>query len=204
MSVGKKRECKSPLFFIFKKNIKFLILGIDNISAIVYFIIKIRRIKMQASFNEMNRCMICGSVISDTNYVGIGVECYKLYKCAKRNKLFHDERYEILRKSYNDIKASNYIKMLEYVDYKKMRNKFYKSFIPSVIEQYKNKGFITKKQEEIIENILDEKMTDAFRGIQEEIKRKQEKFFDEAKIEVEREEIEKLRTTLRKNQKDKR
>ena len=159
---------------------------------------------MQASFNEMNRCMICGSVISDTNYVGIGVECYKLYKCAKRNKLFHDERYEILRKSYNDIKASNYIKMLEYVDYKKMRNKFYKSFIPSVIEQYKNKGFITKKQEEIIENILDEKMTDAFRGIQEEIKRKQEKFFDEAKIEVEREEIEKLRTTLRKNQKDKR
>ena len=157
---------------------------------------------MQASFNEMNRCMICGSVISDTNYVGIGVECYKLYKCAKRNKLFHDERYEILRKSYNDIKASNYIKMLEYVDYKKMRNKFYKSFIPSVIEQYKNKGFITKKQEEIIENILDEKMTDAFRGIQEEIKRKQEKFFDEAKIEVEREEIEKLRTTLRKNQKD--
>ena len=159
---------------------------------------------MQASFNEMNRCMICGSVISDTNYVGIGVECYKLYKCAKRNKLFHDERYEILRKSYNDIKASNYIKMLEYVDYKKMRNKFYKSFIPSVIEQYKNKGFITKKQEEIIENILDEKMPDAFRGIQEEIKRKQEKFFDEAKIEVEREEIEKLRTTLRKNQKDKR
>ena len=42
MSVGKKRECKSPLFFIFKKNIKFLILGIDNIGAIVYSIIKIR------------------------------------------------------------------------------------------------------------------------------------------------------------------
>ena len=158
---------------------------------------------MQASFNEMNRCLICGSVISDTNYVGIGAECYKLYKCAKRNKLFHDERYGILRKSYNDIKASNYIKLIEYVDYEKMRNKFYKSFIPSVIEQYKNKGFITKKQEEIIENILDEKMPYAFRDIQEEIKREQEKFFDEAKIEVEREEIEKLRTYLRKNQKQK-
>ena len=42
MSAGKKRECKSPLFYFFKKNIKFLILWIDNISAIVYYLIKIR------------------------------------------------------------------------------------------------------------------------------------------------------------------
>ena len=36
------RGSVKTLSFIFKKNIKFLILGIDNISAIVYSIIKIR------------------------------------------------------------------------------------------------------------------------------------------------------------------
>lgn len=41
MSAGKKREHKSSLF-IFKENIKFLILGIDNTSRLVYYIIKIK------------------------------------------------------------------------------------------------------------------------------------------------------------------
>ena len=41
LSAGRKRECKnSP--FLFLKNIKFLILGIDNMSAIVYYLIKIK------------------------------------------------------------------------------------------------------------------------------------------------------------------
>ena len=39
-----KRECKISLFY-FKKNIKFLILGIDNISRLVYYIIKIKGIR---------------------------------------------------------------------------------------------------------------------------------------------------------------
>ena len=40
-SAGKKRECKNSLFY-FKKNIKFLILGIDDISILVYYLIKIK------------------------------------------------------------------------------------------------------------------------------------------------------------------
>ena len=38
---GRRGSVKSPSF-IFKKNIKFLILGIDNISRLVYYIIKIK------------------------------------------------------------------------------------------------------------------------------------------------------------------
>ena len=38
---GRRGSVKAPSF-IFKKNIKFLILGIDNISRLVYYIIKIR------------------------------------------------------------------------------------------------------------------------------------------------------------------
>ena len=41
LSAGRKRECKNSLFY-FKKNIKFLILGIDDISILVYYLIKIR------------------------------------------------------------------------------------------------------------------------------------------------------------------
>ena len=41
LSAGRKRECKNSLF-LFLKNIIFLILGIDNMSAIVYYLIKIR------------------------------------------------------------------------------------------------------------------------------------------------------------------
>ena len=41
VSVGRKRECKCSLLY-FKKNINFLILRIDNISRLVYYIIKIK------------------------------------------------------------------------------------------------------------------------------------------------------------------
>ena len=43
VSAGRKRECKNSLFYL--KNIKFLILGIDNMSAIVYYLIKIKEIR---------------------------------------------------------------------------------------------------------------------------------------------------------------
>ena len=39
----KKGKCKNSLFYL--KNIKFLILGIDNMSAIVYYLIKIKEIR---------------------------------------------------------------------------------------------------------------------------------------------------------------
>ena len=41
---GGRGSVKAPSF-IFKKNIKFLILGIDNISILVYYIIKIKGIR---------------------------------------------------------------------------------------------------------------------------------------------------------------
>ena len=42
-SAGRKRECKNSLFYL--KNIKFLILKIDNISRLVYYLIKIKEIR---------------------------------------------------------------------------------------------------------------------------------------------------------------
>ena len=43
MNAGRKRECKNSLFYL--KNIKFLILKIDNISRLVYYLIKIKEIR---------------------------------------------------------------------------------------------------------------------------------------------------------------
>ena len=42
---GGRGSVKAPPLLFFKKNIKFLILEIDNISAIVYYLIKIKGIR---------------------------------------------------------------------------------------------------------------------------------------------------------------
>ena len=50
-SAGRKRECKnSP--FLFLKNIKFLILWIDNMNELVYYIIKIKETRRNPNGKE--------------------------------------------------------------------------------------------------------------------------------------------------------
>ena len=50
----RKREYKNSPFY-FKKNIKFLILWIDNMSAIVYYLIKIKGIRRNTNDKLQNR-----------------------------------------------------------------------------------------------------------------------------------------------------
>ena len=51
---GGRGSVKAPSF-IFKKNIKFLILGIDNIGRLVYYLIKIKEIRRNPNDKLQNR-----------------------------------------------------------------------------------------------------------------------------------------------------
>ena len=55
MWVQERRGGVKALSFIFKKNIKFLILGIDNIRAIVYSLIKIKEIRRNPKWQELTK-----------------------------------------------------------------------------------------------------------------------------------------------------
>ena len=51
---GGRGSVKAPSF-IFKKNIKFLILGIDNMGNIVYSLIKIKEIRRNPKWQELTK-----------------------------------------------------------------------------------------------------------------------------------------------------
>ena len=55
MWVQKGRGSVKAPSFIFKKNIKFLILVIDNIGAIVYSLIKIKEIRRNPKWQELTK-----------------------------------------------------------------------------------------------------------------------------------------------------
>ena len=146
---------------------------------------------------EFKTCVICGSMIGDDNILGIGSECYKILKRVQYAKFFKEDKYEEQRKEYNNIKAGAYIDLIKYVDVKRCRSNFKKNFIPSVINQYEEKGFLTKKQTEIVEEILSSKF-DMFNNMQEEIKEEQTEYIENLDIEVSIEEVKKVRENMRK------
>lgn len=146
---------------------------------------------------EFRTCVICGSRLSENNTTGIGSECHKILKRVQYAKFFKEDKYEEQRREYNNIKTSAYIDLIKYVDVSRCRSNFKKNFIPSVINQYEEKGFLTKKQTEIVEEILSSKF-DMFNNMQEEIEEEQREYLDSLDIEVSIEEVEKVRANMRK------
>ena len=146
---------------------------------------------------EFRTCVICGSRLGENNTTGIGSECYKILKRVQYAKFFKEDKYAEQRKEYNNIKTGSYIDLIKYVDVSRCRSNFKKNFIPSVINQYEEKGFLTKKQTEIVEEILSSKF-DMFNNMQEEIEEEQREYLDSLDIEVSIEEVEKVRANMRK------
>lgn len=158
-------------------------------------------------FDIDNRCMICGHPLSISNKTGIGCECKAVLDKIIYAKIWQDET---LKREYHNIKNDVLIEKLTSLWDKKgskMRNKFKKEFIPSVIEFYKSNKFMTKKQQEMAWNVLfnvgcfqtDSENTEEITTMKE-IYDKEQDFIKNAmdNFKITREEIEACRTELRK------
>jgi len=106
---------------------------------------------------ERRRCSICGALISDDNPDGIGFTCRKLLRKRLLNIVFSNE--DFMHMYYNcDIPllikdTKEYIE--EHSDKKHaFRNEFKKNFLNSVLGQMREKGWLSKKQREILVNYL--------------------------------------------------
>lgn len=103
---------------------------------------------------QEGRCMICGAPISPNNLTGIGCECQKVLERIQFETMFANEEF---RTHYFQIESKPLINMLrEYWNSKgaRVRSSFKKSFIPSVLDFYDGKGFVSRKQLNLVIDIL--------------------------------------------------
>lgn len=111
---------------------------------------------MTLSYAEGRTCSVCGSLITDGNRDGIGIECRYTYKKAKAIVYFDnkDRAYK-----FYGVKSGLIMPLFieEHKDVK-FRSSFKKSFYPSVVEQWESKGYVSKKQLEICESWLSYKI----------------------------------------------
>jgi len=97
-------------------------------------------------------CSICGAAITDTNPDGIGFQCREVYEKAQW-KIFFENRDRA--NAYN--KPETDVLMVYFYSYHyktKFRSSFRANFFPSIIIQWKEKGFITRRQKEIVSDWL--------------------------------------------------
>lgn len=101
-------------------------------------------------------CRICGS---DTMGADIGCSCKKLYDRAtfivlrKHDKISLEYNYSIGMRYYMDMFCREYEEKLAKHNgniAKMYKNEFNRQFFPSVYNQYKEKGYVSKKQLEIV------------------------------------------------------
>lgn len=98
-----------------------------------------------------DRCMICGATLSDNNTEGIGYECKAALSYAKMMVLNQNDDYRL--NSYL-IEVKIYKEaFIEAFQSTKFRSTFRKSFYESI----KNAERISRKQLDIMKNMLDEK-----------------------------------------------
>ena len=112
---------------------------------------------MNICYSMGKTCKVCGSLISDNNITGIGCECRYSYQKAK-SIVFFDSKERGLE--YFNIKVKSWLPVFirEYENVK-FRSPFRKQFYPSVVEQYKTKGYVSKKQLEICIDMTVHKIT---------------------------------------------
>ena len=135
---------------------------------------------MYASDYSLGRhCSICGAAITDNNPDGIGFQCREVYQKA-RWKIFFESQERA--NSYN--KPVTDILMIYFYSYHyktKFRSAFRKEFFPSIVTQWREKGFITRRQKEIVIDWLlwkDCELTTYDNPIMARAKAKQQMIFD--------------------------
>lgn len=127
----------------------------------------------QANYIENNMslgrtCSICGAHITDDNPDGIGYGCRAIYEGAKAKTYF-----KFHWQAHRAIKVNTIMALFESTFAKtKFRSDFRKSFYPSVVTFWKEKGYVSNRQLEIcgewIERKLDyDEMTKTYRDIKD-------------------------------------
>lgn len=123
-------------------------------------------------------CVICGT---RTLGARIGSGCQGLYKKAtwavlsRHNNESFEYNYKIRMKTIMEIFCEHYEYILEQSgSVKKAWNKtFYRQFFPSVYDFYKGKGYVSKKQLNLVENYLQD-LDFLTRAVKETAKKKEE------------------------------
>lgn len=109
-------------------------------------------------FSAGRRCSICGAAITDENPDGIGFGCRKVYEQASWTIFFEvKERAYAYSKFINDAIITIFKETFKTT---KFRSEFRKTFYPSIIQQFKEKGYISAKQRQIMIDMLGEKNSD--------------------------------------------
>jgi len=132
----------------------FLLKQIRKFKKLMLFLIIERNKKpnIMSSYSENRKCSVCGAPISDNNPDGIGCECRRVFKEARVKVFFEDaaRRNSFYGIDTKDI-ASNFIELFKNT---KFRSDFKKTFYASICEQYNTRGYLSKKQKQIMEDWL--------------------------------------------------
>lgn len=138
-------------------------------------------------------CIICGARLSDNNTTGIGCECLAALYAAKTYRAKKEGLSLKLYIKEVEIVKENFVRILAGT---KFRSEFKKSFYSSIVSAER----ISKKQLDIMYNMIDEKMRTNF-YLYDEVRKKVDEY--ERSIiestEVGRDEIEMARQFIRAN-----
>lgn len=140
-------------------------------------------------------CCICGHYIYSDESIrrGYGSECAAALNKAKYIVIFSDDN---LKSKYYNLDIYYLKELIEEELSKKLRNKFKKSFLPSVKEQIEAKHFLTKKQRDILMDMLVRPYMHRAEEYKKELHIRRELMLDNIEVDVEL--IEKARQILRK------
>jgi hypothetical protein len=101
-----------------------------------------------AEYGLGRQCSICGAPIGDNNPDGIGGSCREVYTTSRMKVFFKEDSR---RYKYTHEKCAPRVeRFIEKLQNTKFRSPFWKQFYPSICEQWKEKGFVSKKQLDII------------------------------------------------------
>ena len=105
-----------------------------------------------ATYELQRKCAICGALIGDSNPDGLGGECRPRFRKAVMTRMFSSEDW---KNKYYACEAKQICDLLkEHASKHTLRSSFKKSFIPSVIEQFETRKFLSQKQKEIAWSII--------------------------------------------------
>ena len=120
-------------------------------------------------------CLICGAPLINSPD-GVGYGCREMVKkCTYLHMKSNEDKTAIY--AYWNVDCDIYMKyFIPYYEDKKTsyRSAFKKSFVPSVIKFYKEKGFLSKKQFDIFKKIADEELDSDMFFVEGDIKNKKD------------------------------
>lgn len=141
-----------------------------------------------------DRCLICGAVLSENNITGIGRECLAALNKAKSTIFFNNKEYSF---KYNylievEVVKNTFLTMFETVNF---RSTFKKSFFESM----KNAEHVSRKQLDVMRDMIGYKDVIAYNDMLKDIRTKKDEYKECicSDISVTREQVEIARNIIK-------